>query len=408
MKNYWIYFWSSLISLIGSNYFIFTHGWYILQLTGQKASVGLTFTLFFLPGLICMPLVGKLLDSVPLKKLLLSFEAYKLFLFITFTIALHFYPLPALVYALAVLYGIAFAPYFPSVYIAVKRLVPSDKQTRFSHISETSLQIANIVSVFSSGFIFQSYGFLVLMLFAAVCILLGSIGMLKLDLPQEGEKEFSTKYLFSGYKEVGSLIKGRSELSREHFLFGVFHQLPQAVIMSGNIPLLLYVSETMHKGPKEFGVLDALIGVAAFGVSLLWTRWHKLSESPYTQIIVTLLAGITTVGIVFLPPTGASPYFWMLAYGGFLISSKILARATVVRRIPKEQMGLFSTFFQTCGCVMMLSLFFLIGWLNKTLSPTYLFAILGGILIVYAAGLCTIHYYFRKEKTPELRLVGNF
>lgn len=210
--------------------------------------------------------------------------------------------------------------------------------------------------------------------------------MLKLDLPS-AESFQSFRHLFSGYPEMLRLVKGSKSLSKEHFLFGVFHQLPQAVILSGNIPLLLYVSEVMQKGPKEFGILDALIGVAALGVSLLWARLHEFSRSSRLQIAVTLLAGTVLVGILILPPTGIWPYFWMLAYGGFLISSKILARATVVRVIPKEQMGLFSTFFQTCGGMIMLTLFFLMSWLNHTLSPTHLFAILGFVLFAYSAFL---------------------
>ena len=71
--DYWLYFIAMIISLIGIDLFVYTQGWYMLSLTGSKLAVGLSWSIFFTPSLFFMPVIGRLLDSHYVKKILVFF-----------------------------------------------------------------------------------------------------------------------------------------------------------------------------------------------------------------------------------------------------------------------------------------------------------------------------------------------
>lgn len=401
MKNYWLYFVASLASLIGSNYFIFTHGWYLLQLTGEKASVGVTWSLFFLPSLLLLPIIGRLLDSRRLKQVLLGFELGKMLVFAVFVPLLLAHPSKALVFALAAIYGVMFAPYYSSVYVMLKRLVPPNEQTRYSHYFETSLQISNIVALFSSGFLFQSLGFLKLLTLSIGFILLGFLGMTRLKF-EEPETISSPRSLLSAYNDFWAVFKKmgtEKSLSLQQMIFGIIHQMPQSVILVSNVALILYVHEVMKKGPREFGIIDAVFGFSALLISLLWARWHRLSERKAVYLGVSILAGIFLIAMCWIPNTGLWLYAAIAVYALFLVSSKIIARAAVVRMISREQMGLFSGAFQASGYVILMLLFGLVSLLSRSSSPTVLFMVLGGAMVVYGVAVRFLYLPHARQPT---------
>ena len=402
MKNYWTYFIASLISLIGSNFFIFTQGWYLLEITGEKTSVGITWSLFFLPSLLLLPMIGILLDKFDLKKVMINFEVLKILIFLLFVPLLKWNPDPVLVYALAIAYGIAFVTYYPSVYVIVKHLVPEALQTRYSHVFELSLQVANIVGCVASGFIYEQIGFLNLLLISVLCFVVGWIGMTFLKLP-EREKSPSLSVLLGGYRDVYRILKRfRSDgaLSQRQFLFGVLHQFPQAIILVGNIPIILYVSEIMQKGPAEFGVLDAVISIAAAVVSLFWSQYHEISRTRSANILISFAAGAAVCLTGFIDGSGLLPYAWMVVYGSLLISSKILARGAIVRMIPPLQMGTYSALFQTCAYSLMMVLFLCVSFLTNHVGVTGLFVFLGAMLCLYGVAVSLL--YFPEVKTNRI------
>ena len=386
-RCFWIFFTATLLSLIGSNQFLFTQGWYLLEITGEKTTVGLTWSLFFLPSLLVLPLIGQILDSRDLKRFLVGVEGLKVAAFLAFAAALAVKPHALVVYAMAVAYGMLFATYFPSVYVVLKRLSSPEEQTRNSHLMEVSLQISNVVSVFATGFLYETLGFVPVMLLSALCIGVGALLMTTLDAgflaPAASVKRRS---LVDGYRRLfDALFRGAaSDLSARERAFGFLHMFPHAIIMVSNVPLILYVSNVMGKGVKEFGVIDALIGFAAMAASLCWSRWHRLSERPIVYVASSVAGAIACIGMAFIPSGGVMPYLWVLLLGWFLVSSKVMARAAMVRMVSKEQMGAYGSLFQTVGNGVMLGLFAGVSAFSKGASAGALYVALGVAMAAYS------------------------
>jgi MFS family permease len=111
-QSYWIYFFAVMFSLIGINLFIYSQGWYVLDISGSKLSVGLSWSLFFTPGLFLLPVVGKLLDSEGAKKVLLFFEFGRAAVLFTFIPVLYLVPTVHMVYIMSAIFGLFFCTFY--------------------------------------------------------------------------------------------------------------------------------------------------------------------------------------------------------------------------------------------------------------------------------------------------------
>ena len=407
MTPFWIYFCSSFVSLLGSNFLLFSQGWYLLQISGSKASVGLTWSLFFLPSLLVLPFLGQIFDSPRLKAMLERLERAKIFLFVLFFGLLSFSPRPELVLLLSVLYGICFVPYHPSVYVMVKRLVPPESQARYSYFFEISLQLANIIAVLASGWLFDKFGFLTLLLLSAGFVVLGLLGLRRVDetaltLPAAS----AVKHTENPYRRLWTLFWKNAgpggELERRQFWFGVFHQIPQGVILVGNVPMILYVSDVMKKGAWEFGLLDGVFGLAALLISVFWSARKNWIPNVRDNALMSLLGGVTIASVALIPGTGLWPYLWMTFYGALLVSNKLFARAAIVAWVPKEKMGTFSTLFQMTGTMMMMGLFLVESAILQSHGVIAGYAFLAMVLIVYSGCLFLLNTAPNRSRTAAM------
>lgn len=394
MKNFWFYFYSALVSLIGSNLFLFTQGWFLLKETGVANGVGLTWALFFLPALLFLPAIGKVLDTYSLRTVISATEAIKCALFILFSIAIRLSPTPSLVYLLSVFYGLCFSIYFASVYVAVKRLVPQEDQAKYSHISEVSLQVSNVLAAVVSGFIYESIGFENLLLVSAVFTAIGFLGARQIN--EVARSEFSFSSLFAivreSYANTGKFLKKQflpaekeeTRLEKRDYIFGMFHLFPHAIIMVSNIPIIFYASEILKVSAVGFGVLDSLIGVAGIAVGLFWSKNKALSLKSGPVVILAIL------GALVLALTPSATNIWITAplalffMGATLISTKILSRGQIVSKLPVASAGTYTTLFQMMGTAMLLALLGIVSLVRAAFGPSEMFITLAVCSLLYS------------------------
>lgn len=384
-NQYWVYFFAVMSSLIGINLFVYTQGWYVLDISGNNLSVGLSWSLFFTPGLFLLPILGKLLDSSHVKGVLVAFEFLRAAILIIFIPILYFFPKIYVVYLMSAFFGFFFATFYPSIYVVLKRIVPDDMISKYSHMFELSIQIASSVSILISGFLYKKIGFFSLTALGAAFIFISAFLMytLKLDKNISQKQSFS---LLSEYKNFFGLFKEmlKSEKqTKRDYLFGIFHQFPQNITMAANIPLLLYVYETMHKGPVEYGILDALVGVAAMFAGIFWTRYYKISQRRALVILMPFLTGLSFFSIGLIPAKFILPYILFYIMATFLTSAKIQCRAAVLKTTSKEMIGRLTSLYQTVSYILTLSLAFLLSYLSQCMAVQNVFFVLGAFMFVF-------------------------
>jgi MFS family permease len=388
MKNYWFFFVAALFSLTGVNFYAYTQGWYLLALTGEKLSVGISWSILFLPSLFFLPVMGKMLDTLPLKKVLICFEIAKLGVLASFVLVSQFVESKWIVYLFTSLFGLSFAPFYPSLYVVLKKLTPKSTETKYSHLFEISIQISSIVAVLSAGYLYQSLGFFNLVGLGCACIFISIFFLATIRFPAIGTK-VPVSSIFKGYSETWSIAKSifsNSTLSARQILFGILHQFPQNIVLVGNIPLILFVYEVMKKGPVEFGIMDAIYGVSAMGVSFVWARQHAGSQTKIAFMLSLLGAGLSLCLMSIISVELIWPYLATAILASMLTSSKILSRAAVVRMIPADKMGVMSTSFQTFSYISLITMFFAFSFLSSIYSARIIYGLLGVLLLLFSCG----------------------
>jgi MFS family permease len=380
--DYWKYFFVVMLSLIGNGLFLYTQGWYVLDLTRTKLSVGLSWTTFFVPGLFFLPVMGKLLDLPSVKDFLVRLEFIKAFLLLAFIPILHFMPSRHFVYLLSGLSGVAFSVFLPSIYVVLKKILAQEQVSKYSHMLELSIQLASIASVCASGFLYKTFGFLALLGAASAAGI--SAGMILMTMNIPANRNGSRLRVLDEYKRFfGAFKEIRHEKSRERkmHLFGILHQFPQNVILALNIPLLLYVYETMRKGPVEYGILDGLLGGAAILTGMYWTKYYRKSQKRRLVLGMPLLSSFFLFCITFIPSAGIAPYAVFCLSFIFLTSSKIQCRAAVLIVTPAETMGRMTSFYQTASYAVMLALALGISCLCQKMPIHAVFLVLGALMM---------------------------
>lgn len=378
-------------SLMAANLFIFSQGWYLLHLTGEKVSVGLSWSLFFLPGLVFMPVIGKLLSGIYLKRLLLIFELTRIVLFLGLILCLSFYSSSVVIYVFIVLFGIALTPYYPTIYALLKKTSPSEKTTSYSHWFEAGFQLATMLSVIMAGIIYEKFGFMTVLYMALVLFAVAVVfwALLIVNRDESSSDPFS---FFQCYVDFGRLFhnvfrqNGRAHSSQIQgtLRFGCIHLIPSAIILTSNIPILLYVHEVMKKGPIEYSILDGVYSSGAFVAGLIWGKYSHLSKGLRTFVLVSLFSSLMLLLFGHYSGEGLVPYGLIFIAATFLGSSKSMSRAKVLEDLPEALVAQASSLFQFCGALQTVALAFVITHFSVHVSVASLFTILAGVMVIYS------------------------
>lgn len=374
-RDYWLYFFSVLLSLVGIDLFVYTQGWYVLQLTGSHLSVGFSWSIFFTPSLFLLPIMGSLLDSPGVKKVLITFEFLKSAILLLFIPILYLMPSIYFVYLMSALFGIFFSTFYPSIYVVLKKVVPTDLAAKYSHLFELSIQVASMIAMALAGLLYVMLGFLPLIAMGSLLLIFSALIMTRIHIKQN--VSFESIHLLNEYKKFFDLFKivfGRKNDNRRTYLFGVLHQFPQNIILAINIPILLYVYNVMKKGPYEYGMLDSVAGLAAFLAGIFWTKYYKKGQSKKLLVSMSLLTVLSFLLIAILHPKSILPYGAFFLMSLFLTSSKIQCRAAVLMTTPAEVMGRLTAFYQTISYALMIMLAFATSYLCYLMSINTVFA----------------------------------
>jgi hypothetical protein len=394
-QNYWIFFLSTISSLLAINLIVYSQGWYILALTGQKLSVGLSFGLFFIPGLFLLPGMKRILDSAHIKRNLILTEVFRAVLMLAFIPILNLYPRVEVMYLLIALFGISFSVFFPAVYVVLKQVAPIHAPTRYVHLHEVAIQVASNTAVLAVGFIYESFGFQPIMAISAVFSLASVILIARLNITG---KDTQGSFL-NDYRQIGQSIQ--TAFSRPHdrkfLLFGMAHQFPQNIILVLNIPILLYVYEVLKKGAIEYSILDALFGMGAMIAGLLLAKYHIQSLKKPIVLVSTVCASLALASIAFGPSTSVWPYLLFFLAAGLLTASKLVCRAVIIKNVPDAELPRLSIVFQTLNQFLLVLMFFGTAILSEIVNARVVFAVMSVLILAFSAVLLFLYEDDRVE-----------
>lgn len=267
---------SRLLAALALQSFQVGLGWHVYQLTGRPLDLGLLGLCQFMPNLLLMPVVGRLIDRVDrLRALRLcqqtSAAVLALMAALTFGHAIGRDVMLVLIFV----YGCARAFEAPSQQAALPALAGSAGLLRAVAAASSVQKIGSISGTLLGGLLCALDPGLVYavgaLLFLSSSTLLGVLGRgLGRTLRGDGGCA-SPSPPASGWSEI---FAGLEFLRRQPVLLGAMTLDMMATLFGGVLALLPMIArDVLHMGPAGLGMLRAASACGGLGMGLLLARW---------------------------------------------------------------------------------------------------------------------------------------
>ena len=293
-RNYRLYWFGQMISLMGTWMQTIGQAWLVLELTHSAWQLGLVGALQFLPVLLFSIFGGVFADRWPKRRILLvtqsaaMMQAFLLWALIaTGTVELWH------IYVLAMLLGLTNCLDQPTRSAFVVELVEREDLPNAVALNSLLVNLARVVGPGLGGIIIVASGVTMLFLlnalsFLAVIVSLALINIHELHAQalqdgSVGERQNTWQSLREG---VGYVWKTPA-VSLVILVVGL-------VLLFGanfNVVLPLFASDVLHVGATGFGFLSASMGVGSL-ISALWLAWSNQKPAIRRVLIGALAFGV--------------------------------------------------------------------------------------------------------------------
>jgi predicted MFS family arabinose efflux permease len=283
------------ISYLGDQFTIIALLWFVLQLTGSGAAVGLVILCFDLPGVVTGSIFGRLLDRYQ-PRLVMGVDNLARAVIIATIPTL--YALGSLqlwhIFALTLLAGALSPATTTGVRVLVPHLVDDGDLDRANALTATSLQFSYLVGPVVAGFAVASLGGPWALFIDAFSFLL--MGLLALTLPAISREPRVTQHAAAnrwlGFGALFSLRYVPALTFLSLVFFFSYGPLEAA--------LPVYSSEVLHANAGGYGLLWTGFGVGAFAGVLTLTRLARRWRPSIALPMIAVLWGALLLPLYFI------------------------------------------------------------------------------------------------------------
>jgi len=340
-----IYIASMLCATSGIFLFNAALGWYVLQVTGSAAAVGVIFSVSGLPILLLMPQAGVLTDRFGARAMLIAnFLALAVVGVILALVATGSAPSFGVLLGLAVLFGIAETIGAPATMSIVNDLVPPSAVSSATALNFLHMNVARIIGGLLSGVILAAVSTTLAFFIAAIlfAVPVGTLFLVRTRSADPRDAGASSGFL-------GPLLEA-SRYAISHPTLGVLILLavaPGAIGLS-YIFMLPVAAEELGIGAAGLGMLFVAVGIGGLvaGVSLETIQRRIGHGRALFCGVFGAAIGLTAFGLVpgaplaiaVLPIVGAS-------FLTFASANLTLTQAISPARLRGRMVGLFATLY---------------------------------------------------------------
>jgi MFS family permease len=296
-RNYRLYWFGQMISLMGTNMQTIGQAWLVLELTHSALQLGLVGALQFLPVLLFSLFGGVFADRWPKRRVLLFTQSAAMLQALVLW-ALIFAGVVQLwhIYILAILLGVTSSLDQPTRSAFVVELVGRDDLPNAVALNSSLINLARVVGPGLGGFLIAVSGVTLLFLLNALSFLAVLAGLALINSHElhaqaqranAGERQNTWQSLREGVEYVWK--------TPAVLLVTVVVGLVLLFGANFNVVLPLFATDVLHVGPTGFGLLSAALGGGAL-LSALWVAWGNRQPTIRGVLMGTLIfAGLEAV-----------------------------------------------------------------------------------------------------------------
>ncbi|GAC1448194.1 MAG: MFS transporter [Ktedonobacterales bacterium] len=293
-RNYRLYWYGQMISLVGTWMQSVGQAWLVLELTHSPWQLGLVGALQFLPVLLFSLFGGVFADRWPKRRVLLWTQAAAM------TQALLLWALSATgavqlwhVYALALLLGLTNSLDQPARSAFVIELVGRADLPNAVALNSSLANLARIVGPGLGGLIIAASGVTTLFLLNALSFLavMVSLALIKRrELHAQAPQRSTAPAPLSTWR---SLREGVGYVWNTPAVLWVILVVGLVLLFGANfsVVLPLFATDVLHVGAVGFGMLSAALGAGAL-LAALWLAWSNQKPTTHRMLIGMLVFGV--------------------------------------------------------------------------------------------------------------------
>jgi MFS family permease len=293
-RNYRLYWFGQLISLMGTYMQTIGQAWLVLQLTHSAFQLGLVGALQYLPVLLFSLFGGVFADRWHKRRVLLvtqsasMIQALLLWLLVaTGTVQLWH------IYVLAMLLGLTNSLDQPTRSAFVFEMVGRDDLPNAIALSSSLMNLTRIVGPAVGGIIIALSGVSLLFLLNTISFLAVIVGLALINNHELYAQAFRQTNEGERHNTWESLCEGVSYVWKTPSILLVILVVGLVLLFGANfnVVLPLFATNVLHVGAKGFGFLSAALGIGSL-ISALWLAWSNWKPTISRVLFGTLAFGL--------------------------------------------------------------------------------------------------------------------
>jgi len=295
-RNFRLFWYGQLISLIGTWMQTTGQAWLVLTLTHSALALGIVGALQFLPILLFTLFGGVVADRLPKRRLLLftqSFAALQAtvlwLLVMTGTVQLWH------VYVLAFLLGLTNSLDMPTRQSFVVEMVGQETLPNAIALNSSIFNMARIVGPGIAGLIIARFGESPLFLLNAISFIPVIIGLAMIDINKlHAQPQRNNASPQSALQSIGEGLVYVWKTPAVLLVIAVIG-IVSLFGVNFNVTLPLVATEVLNSGAEGFGFISSTFGLGAL-IAALWLAWGN-KEPSIIQMLISAISFSITLGL---------------------------------------------------------------------------------------------------------------
>lgn len=296
-RNFKLFWFGQLISLIGTWMQTTGQAWLVLQLTHNSLALGVVGALQFLPVLLFTLFGGVLADRLPKRRVLLGTQTFAALLATTLWILVSTHTVQIWhIYILAFLLGMNNSLDMPTRQSFVVEMVGRNALANAVALNSSVFNMAKILGPGIAGLVIAQFGEAPLFLGNAISFIPVLCGLALID----------TNKLFVHVPKVAKAPEGTFKSLQQGLKY--VWQTPAILLIIAvvgvvslfginfNVVEPLVATDLLHQGAKGFGFLSSSFGCGAL-FAALWIAWGNKTPS-FKKMLASAICFCVTLGLV--------------------------------------------------------------------------------------------------------------
>lgn len=259
-RNFSLLLGGQLISQLGENLNRVALLWFVFQLTHNPGTVAMVGILQTLPPLLFGWLTGVALDRSSKKMIMLALDTIRglLVLLIPVLNFFHLLTLPVL-YVLVFLIAVTSGIFGPALYSSIPEIVAQNKTISANALMQTTGQVGMLLGPILGGIMVSFWSPPAVMAVNGITFLISALFLVFIRIPwTPPTTTLSIKTFFQETAGGFQVVFGK-----EHNFLPLFAVMTLYGLITGplNILLPVFAKDSLHEGPKAFGMLISSLGI---------------------------------------------------------------------------------------------------------------------------------------------------